>query len=74
MVKNLLTNSGDLGNVGSVPGLGRSHRVGNGNPFPYACLENSMDRVWWATVHRITKLDMTDHAHTLGTFCTHSIF
>ena len=74
MVKNPLTNSGDPGDVDSVPGLGRSHRAGNGNLFPYACLENPMDRVWWATVHRITELDMTEHAHTQGTFSTHSIF
>ena len=29
---------------------------GNGNPLQYSCLENPMDRrVWWATVHRVTK-------------------
>ena len=31
-------------------------KEGNGNPFQYSCLENSMDReAWWATVHRVTK-------------------
>ena len=39
-----------------IPGLGRSPREGNGNPFQYSCLENSMDRgAWWATVHGVTK-------------------
>ena len=33
-------NSGDLG---SIPGLGRFHGEGNGNPLQYSCLENSMD-------------------------------
>ena len=35
------------GNPGSVPGLGRSPREGNGNPFQYYCLENPMDRGAW---------------------------
>ena len=74
VVKNSPTNSGDTGDAGSVPGLERPHRVGNGNLFPYSCLENPMDSVWWATIHRITESDMTEHTHTQGTFCTHSIF
>ena len=45
-------NAGDTGDVGSVPGLGRSPGGGNGNPLQYSCLENPMDRgAWWATVH-----------------------
>ena len=44
-------NAGDLG---SIPGLGRSPREGNGNPLHYSCLENPVDRgAWWATVHRV---------------------
>ena len=44
------------GDPGSIPGLGRSPREGNGNPLHYSCLENPMDRgAWWATVHRVTK-------------------
>ena len=40
-------NAGDLG---SIPGSGRSPREGNGNLLPYSCLENPMDReAWWAT-------------------------
>ena len=41
VVKNPLTNAGDTGVVGSIPGLGRSPGVGNGNPFQYSCLEIS---------------------------------
>ena len=41
---------------GSIPGSGRSHGEGNGNPLRYSCLENPMDRGdWRATVHRVTK-------------------
>ena len=48
-------NVGDLGSVfnvrdpGSIPGLGRSPREGNGNPFQYSSLENSIDRGPWQT-------------------------
>ena len=46
-------NAGDLG---SIPGLGRSPGEGNGNPLQYPCLENPMDRgVWWATVQGVAK-------------------
>ena len=39
----------NAGNPGSIPGLGRSPGEGNGNPLPYFCLENPMDRgAWWA--------------------------
>ena len=45
-----------LGDLGSVPGLGRFPGEGNGNPLQYSCLENPMDRgAWWATVHGVTK-------------------
>ena len=44
------------GNVGSIPGSGRSPGEGNGNPLQYSCLENPMDRgAWWATVHGVAK-------------------
>ena len=44
-------NAGDLG---SVPGLGRSPGEGSGYPLQYSCLENSMERAaWWATVHGV---------------------
>ena len=46
----------NVGDMGSIPGLGRSPGEGNGNPLQYYCLENPMDRVaWWATVHGVAK-------------------
>ena len=54
-------NSGDAGDVGSFPGLGRSLGEGHGNPLQYSCLENPMDRgAQWATVHRVTESDTTE--------------
>ena len=51
--KESASNAGDLG---SIPGLGRSPGEGNGNPLQYSCLENPMDRIARrATVHRVTK-------------------
>ena len=51
--KEYTCNAGDLG---SIPGLGTSSGEGNGNPLPYSCLENSMDRgAWWATVYGVVK-------------------
>ena len=47
VVKNLPTTAGDIGDVRSVPGLGRSLGVGNGKLLQYSCLENSMDRGAW---------------------------
>ena len=46
-------NAGDLG---SIPGLGRSAGGGNGYPLQCSCLGNPMDKeAWWATVHGIAK-------------------
>ena len=56
VVKNLPTNAGDTGDMGSVPEMGRAPGRGNGNPFQYSCLENPRDRgAWWATVCRVAK-------------------
>ena len=53
MVKNLSANAGDMG---SVPGSGRSPGGGKGNPLQYFCLGNPMDRgAWQPAVHGITK-------------------
>jgi len=42
----------NVGDLGLIPGWGRSPGEGNGNPPQYSCLENSRDRgVWWAAVH-----------------------
>ena len=47
------SNAGDLG---SVPGVGRSPGEGNGNPFQYSCLKNPMEGgAWEATVHEVSK-------------------
>ena len=48
--------NGDTGDVGLIPGSGRSPGGGNDNPLQYSCLGNHMDRVTrWATVHEVTK-------------------
>ena len=47
MVKNSPANAGDVRDVGSIPELGRSPGVGNGNPLQYPCWKNSMDRGAW---------------------------
>ena len=46
----------NVGDLGFIPGLGRSPGEGNGNPLQYSCLENPMDRgAWWAAVHGVAK-------------------
>ena len=45
-----------VGDVGSIPGLGRSPERGHSNTLQYSCLKNSMDRgAFLATVHRVAK-------------------
>jgi len=59
------------GDPGSIPGLGRSLREGNGNPLQYSCLENSMDSgAWWVTIHGGHKESDTTE-HTLPRRITH---
>ena len=49
------------GDLGSIPGLGRSPGEGHGDPLQYPCLENLMDRgAWWAAVHRVAESGMTE--------------
>ena len=56
--KEFACNAGDLG---SIPGSGRSPTEGNGNLIQYFCLENFMDRgVWQAIVHGSQRLDTTE--------------
>ena len=53
VIKNLPANAGDAGDVGLIPGLGRSPGGRHGNPLQFSCLENPKDRgPWWAPVHR----------------------
>ena len=48
--------SSNAGDLGLIPESGRSPGEGNGYPFQYTCLENSMDRgAWWATAHGVAK-------------------
>ena len=48
--------SDGVGDMGSIPGSGRSSEEGNGNPLQYSCLENPMDGgAWQATVDGVTK-------------------
>ena len=62
MVKNPPASAGDLRDMGSIPGLGRSPGEGNGNPFQYSCLENSRGQrslegysLWGHTESNITE-------------------
>ena len=65
MVKNPPANAGDVGDLSSIPGSGRSPGKGNGNPLQYSCLENPMHRgAWWATVHRVEESDTTEQLST----------
>ena len=58
--KESVCNAGDLG---SIPGLGRSPGKGNDNPLQYPCLENPMDReAWRARVHGVARV-----GHNLAT-------
>ena len=56
MVNNPPAHSGDIGDLGSIPGWGRPPGVGNGNLLQYSHLENPMDRGdWQAIVHRVSR-------------------
>ena len=62
--KEFACSEGDAGDMGSIPGSGRS--PGGGNPLQYSCLENSMDRgTWWARVHGVAKNQTQLGTHAL---------
>ena len=68
-VKNPPASAGDEGDASSIPRWGRSPGEGHGNPLPYSCLGNPMDRgAWRATVHGVAKSQTrwvrTSHAPT----------
>ena len=70
VVKNMLANAGDARDVGSIPGLGRSPGVGNGNQLQYSSLRNAMDRgAWHAAMHGVAKnWTITECTHTLVSY------
>ena len=56
VVKNPPASAGEIRDVGSIPGSGRSPGRGHSNPFQYSCLENPMDReVWGAIVQSVSE-------------------
>ena len=56
VVKNPPASTGDTGDMGLIPGSGRSPGEGNGYPLQYSCLENPMDRgAWQAIVHGVAE-------------------
>ena len=68
VVKNLPANTGEAGDVLSIPESGGSPGDRNDNPLQYSCLENPVDRgAWQFTVHGVTKswTLLSMHAHML---------
>ena len=56
MVKNPSASAGDIKDLGSIPGLGRSPGGGHGNPLQYSFRDNPMDRgAWRATVRGVAN-------------------
>ena len=79
VVKNLPANAGDIRDLGSIPGLGRSPGRGHGNPLQFSCLGNPMDRgAWWDySPYGYKESDPTEvtwhaHAHTHTHTHTHT--
>ena len=57
------------GDLGLIPGSGRSPGEGNGNPLWYSCLENHMDRgAWQAAIHRVAESDTTEQLTHFGQY------
>ena len=58
----------NVGDLGSIPGSGRSPGEGNGNPLQYSCLENPMDRgAWYPWGHKESDTTEQLHFHTIIT-------
>ena len=57
----------NTGDVGLLPGSGRSPGEGNGSQLQHPCLGNPMDRgTLWATVHGVAEWDTTKYMHTMA--------
>ena len=63
MVKNPPANAGDIRDVGSVPGLGRSPGEGHGNSLQYSCLENAMSSGAWRAIQSIGHKELVTKSH-----------
>ena len=67
VVKNPLANEADAGDMGLIPGSGRSPGGGHGNPLQHSCLENYIDRrAWGGTAHGVSQSQtrLRDRTHT----------
>ena len=74
MAKNLPANTGDTGDTGLIPGLGRSTAVGNGILLQDSCLENPIERgAWQAAVHVVTNswTQVSEHMNAFCFLCFH---
>ena len=72
MIKNLPARAKDMGDTGSIPGLGRSPGVENGNPLQYSCLGNSTGgAAWWAP--QSVGLQRESNVTGTGHGCTRSV-
>ena len=72
VVKNPPANAGDIRDMDSIPGSGRSPGGDHGNPLQYSCLENPMDRgAWRDTIQRVAKSwtrlkPLSTHVHAVN--------
>ena len=61
VIKNMSFSAGDIKDAGLIPGSGRFHGRGHGNPLWYSCLENLTDKgAWWATILGVVESDTTE--------------
>ena len=84
VIKSLPANAGDTGDVGLIPGSGRSPGGGQSHPLQYSCLENPMDRgAWQAAVHGVTNsqtklkwlsMHASSHCVSVGLFWIEILF
>ena len=74
--KESICKAGDTGDLGYIPGSGRSPGGKHGNSLQYSCLENPMDReAWWAAVHGVTRVRHNwVHTHPHTYFLTHTMW